>query len=167
MYNLKALSICFVLFFQVCAFSCNRVNREIHLFPEGFGGNAFVIYGEVTGVADSIVGESVIYKIPKTGVLVVKNEPHYVNALHNKCFYYSKNGNLTAICNYHNSESEGRCIGEVRNYSSGVYNGLEYRRIIIGSPELKGSIRSRIDLFMDSSRAIQNLLFLKKQREEE
>lgn len=165
MHYLKALSICLALSSQVCTFSCNRVNREIHLLPEGFVGSAFVIYGEATGMEDSITGESVIYKIPKTGVLVVKNEPRYVNALYNMCFYYSKHDSLTPICNYHNSESEGRCIGEVRNYSSGVYNGLEYHRIVIGPPESGGSIRSRIDLFMDSSKVIQHLLFLKKQRD--
>lgn len=164
--NLKALCIWFVLFSQVCAFSCNRVKREIHLLPEGFVGSAFVIYKEATGVEDSIISKSVIYKIPKTGVLVVKNGPYYVNTLNNKCFYYSRHDNLTAICNYHNTESEGSCISEVRNYRSGVYNGLEYHQIIIGSFDSGGSIRSRIDLFMDSSKVIQQLLLLKKQREE-
>lgn len=156
----------FYIFICICTFSCNRIKREIHLLPEGFMGSAFVIYGETTGVEDSIVGESVIYKIPKTGVLVVKNEPYYVNTLYSKCFYYSKNDSLTAICNYHNSEPEGRCISEVNNYSSGVFNGLEYRQVIVGSPQSKSSISSEIELFMDSSKVIQHLLYLKKQREE-
>ncbi len=78
------------------AVSCNSQKDNVYLLPEGYIGPVVILFNQADGVGLSVEDGFNIYRIPKGGVLKVKNPPTFTAS--NELFFYERaNGERTRI----------------------------------------------------------------------
>lgn len=134
-------SILILLFLTISIFGCKeKPSKEIYYIPKGFTGNILLIYNQSAGQKDSLSNGSIIYKIPKNGILLLKGNQIVTNMMYSKFYYYDKRA-ISEIC--FPPYTINNCSAFVSQYHSGSYRAslkskrYDYVLITIGENKRK------------------------------
>ncbi len=123
--------------------SCKKeIRKEIYLIPDGFTGHMVVVYMHRGGELDSVIDNTVIYKIPKNGILYLEGHQYLQDLSRMKYYYYDTKGLNEELCRY-KIDDNNNCNAMVYNHSIGSYqqtafsHRYDYAVITIG---VKGAI---------------------------
>ncbi|SDC20766.1 DUF6843 domain-containing protein [Pedobacter soli] len=138
-----------LLFLTIFIFGCKEIpSKEIYYIPKGFTGNILLIYNQSTGQNDSLSNGSIIYKIPKNGILLLKGNQIVTNMMYSKFYFYDRRA-ISEIC--FPPYSINNCSAFVNQYHSGSYRASlkskQYDYVLITI----GGNKSKSDDFDDSS----------------
>ena len=85
-----------ILLLSISLGCTDPVKREVYLIPNNFIGNIVVVYNYPKGGKEDIVGDQIIYKIPKDGVLFSQGGQHVLEFKYMK-YFYVENGKWNRI----------------------------------------------------------------------
>ncbi|MBC6110684.1 hypothetical protein H7U22_09615 [Pedobacter sp. CCM 8938] len=132
-----------------CLLACkhDKILSEEYLIPENFKGFVLILFNQKAGVKSKINKNTVVYKIPRDGILCVKEGQYLVNQRNTRYYYYNeKTNSKTEICSYVSDtifrQNKRACNSMVYNNSYGEYREsidseiFNYVLIIVGKETL-------------------------------
>ena len=160
------ISIVLLIFGLYYFFYTPRGNNEIYLLPKEYNKTSFIIvYNHPKGVMAKSSSNQIIFRIPKSGILYVKNKIQAEKLFKEKIYFTDINGQITDTINFHSFTDEAINYKKDEIFYFGGYthfasNEKEYDASIFiigpigtltddGRYHLKNNDLSNFDVFVD------------------
>jgi hypothetical protein len=102
LFNIHLLKILFISLIIALLSACTEIKKSepvIYLIPEGYVGSFYIIFNAPNGLPPKYEGESRVYEIPPSGVLVTQMNANggWIESSKMKYFYVNDTGDRTPI----------------------------------------------------------------------